>query len=82
MPSVRLSATSHDSGGGAIHGQPPAIPDYELIRRIGGGAYGDVWLGRSATGVLRAIKIVWQYTFEDERPFHRELEGIQRFERI
>ena len=61
----------------------PTVPDYDLLRRIGGGAYGEVWLARSqATGILRAAKIVWRDTFEDERPFRREFEGIQRFERI
>src|SRR5450755_3448955 len=61
----------------------PSVPDYELLRRIGHGAYGDVWLARSkATGALRAAKIVWRHTFEDERPFQREFAGIQRFERI
>ncbi|HEY3853346.1 MAG TPA: protein kinase [Verrucomicrobiae bacterium] len=61
----------------------PLVPDYDLLRRIGGGAYGDVWLARStATGVLRAAKIVWRHTFDDERPFQREFEGIQRFEHI
>jgi serine/threonine protein kinase len=62
---------------------PPLIPDYDLLKRIGGGAYGEVWLVRSkATGALRAAKIVWRRTFNDERPFKREFEGIQRFERI
>ncbi len=62
---------------------PPLVPDYDLLRRIGHGAYGDVWLARSqATGVLRAAKIVWRHTFEDDRPFKREFEGIQRFEQI
>ena len=61
----------------------PSVPDYELLRRIGRGAYGDVWLARSqATGALRAAKIVWRHTFEDAEPFKREFEGIQRFERI
>src|SRR6185369_13808010 len=33
---------------------PPRIADYTMLRRIGGGSYGDVWLARSATGQLRA----------------------------
>ena len=61
----------------------PTVPDYDLLRRIGHGAYGDVWLARSqATGALRAAKIVRRHTFEDGKPFHREFAGIQRFERI
>jgi serine/threonine protein kinase len=61
----------------------PTVPDYELLRRIGHGAYGEVWLARSqATGALRAAKIVWRHTFENGRPFQREFAGIQRFERI
>src|SRR5437667_2921519 len=70
------------SQNGAPHTQPPSIPDYELLRRIGGGSYGEVWLARSATGVLRALKIVYRRTFEDDRPFQREFEGIQSFERL
>jgi serine/threonine protein kinase len=67
----------------ALEERLPTVPDYDLLRRIGGGAYGDVWLGRSqATGVLRAVKIVWRQRFEDDRPFQREFEGIQKFERI
>jgi serine/threonine protein kinase len=66
-----------------VHATLPSVPDYDLLRRIGSGAYGEVWLARSkATGVLRAAKIIWRHTFEDERPFRREFEGIQRFERI
>jgi serine/threonine protein kinase/tetratricopeptide (TPR) repeat protein len=61
----------------------PKVPDYDLVRQIGRGAYGEVWMVRSvATGVWRAAKIVWRHTFEDERPFQREFEGIQRFEQI
>ena len=61
----------------------PTIPDYELINRIGSGAYGEVWLARNlATGARRAVKIVYRATFTDERPFNREFEGIKKFEAI
>src|SRR5436309_2440065 len=61
---------------------PPVIPDHQLLRRIGGGSYGEVWLARNKLGTLRAIKIVYRSTFEDARPFEREFKGIQKFEPI
>lgn len=58
------------------------IPDYTLLKRIGSGAYGEVWLAQSITGALRAVKIVWREDFELTSSFHREFEGIQQFEPI
>jgi tetratricopeptide (TPR) repeat protein len=58
------------------------IPDHELIGRIGGGSYGEVWLARSALGAFRAVKVINRKSFEDDRPFEREFNGIQRFEPI
>ncbi len=58
----------------------PAIPDHEVLRKIGGGAYGEVWLARGVTGALRAVKVVWREDFEDVRGFEREFEGILKFE--
>lgn len=58
------------------------VPDYNLIKRIGSGAYGEVWLAQSITGALRAVKIVWREDFELTKTFHREFEGIQQFEPI
>ncbi len=59
----------------------PTIPDFELVRPIGRGSYGEVWLARSVTGLWRAIKIVDRATFTDDRPFLREFNGIRRYQR-
>jgi len=61
---------------------PPSIPDHDILRQIGRGAYGEVWLARSVTGALRAVKIVRRGSFDHDRPFEREFEGILKFEPI
>lgn len=63
-----------------VRDSPPAIPDHEFIRRIGQGAYGEVWLARNALGTWRAVKIVYRDNFKDARPYEREFAGIRRFE--
>ena len=60
----------------------PIIPDHELLRVIGRGAYGEIWMARTVTGGLRAVKIVYRSTFESERAFLREFEGMSAFEPI
>ncbi|MEW6302637.1 MAG: serine/threonine-protein kinase [Verrucomicrobiota bacterium] len=67
----------------ALSPLPPLhIPDHELLRCIGTGAYGEVWLARNVMGTYRAIKIVYRARFEHERPYEREFHGIQKFEPI
>ena len=61
---------------------PPGILDHELVRCIGRGSYGEVWLARNVMGPWRAVKIVYRRSFDHDRPFERELEGIRRFEPI
>ena len=53
-----------------------------MLRVIGRGAYGEIWLARTVTGALRAVKIVYRSTFESERAFLREFEGMSAFEPI
>jgi serine/threonine protein kinase len=56
----------------------PFVPDHQLLRLIGSGASGQVWLARDIQGVYRAVKIVYEKTFRHRRPFEREFSGVQR----
>ena len=48
--------TSSSSEGFPFRDEPPPIPDHEVLRCIGKGAYGEVWMARGLTGALRAVK--------------------------
>lgn len=65
-----------------IRSAPPRLPDHEMVRRIGQGSYGEVWLARNAVGNWRAVKVVYRDYFRDARPYEREFSGIQKYEPI
>src|SRR5881409_99855 len=79
LPGVRASPDHRPTN---IPKLPPSVPDHDLIRRIGGGSYGEVWLARNVMGTFRAVKIVYRQNFDHDRPFEREFKGIQKFEPI
>ncbi|HUL51176.1 MAG TPA: protein kinase, partial [Candidatus Nitrosotalea sp.] len=60
----------------------PVVPDHELLRCIGSGSYGEVWLARNVMGTYRAVKIVYRQTFANDRPYDREFSGIKKFEPV
>jgi serine/threonine protein kinase len=60
----------------------PEIRDHETLRLIGRGAYGEVWLARSVTGALRAVKVVWREDYDHVDSFEREFEALKKFEPI
>ena len=60
----------------------PIVPDHELIRLIGSGSSGQVWLAKNALGTYRAVKIVQEQVFKHRRPFEREFNGILKFEPV
>ena len=55
---------------------PPVVPDHELIRKIGRGSYGEVWLARTQMGGFRAVKVVYSETSG------REYAGLKNYEPI
>ncbi len=74
---------SRPSNSNNSNNNPPVrIPDHDLLRRIGRGAYGEVWLARSVPGAYRAVKIVWKGSLEQGRSYEREFDGIKRYEKI
>ena len=79
---VKAFSAEHTIGEGAGSSSPPKIPDHQLLRCIGIGAYGQVWLARNALGAFRAVKLVYRSNFEDQRPYEREFQGIEKFEPI
>ncbi|MBI3869315.1 MAG: CHASE2 domain-containing protein [Verrucomicrobia bacterium] len=79
-PSVAPNATPSTTHSSTLLTEAvPNIPDHHMIRRVGRGAYGDVWLARDALGHFHAVKIVWRDTFDDTVPYEREFRGLQHF---
>lgn len=60
----------------------PRIHDHETLRLIGRGAYGEVWMARSVTGALRAVKVVWRADYDYPEAFEREFEALKRYEPV
>lgn len=55
------------------------IPDHRLLRCIGEGAYGQVWIAENAVGIFHAVKVVYRDRFAEPVPYERAFRGIQRF---
>src|SRR5687767_1995632 len=69
--------------GGRVFDLPDVIADHALLRCIGEGSYGRVYLARNQlTGVYRAVKVVFRNAFRDSRPYLREFDAICRFEPV
>ena len=72
-------ARLHTLSGAPVQQTSLLIPDYTLIKVIGSGAYGEVWLARSLVGNHVAIKVLFRDRFDDAEPYEREFRGIKRF---
>jgi len=78
QPSVFLPSRIRSDSAECNH-PAPEIPRYQLLRRIGGGSYGEVWLARNIMGAGRAVKGIYRDSIELERAFDREFNGVQKF---
>ena len=59
---------------------PVDVPAHRLLRAIGEGSYGRIWLAINSMGTYRAVKVVNRSRFQEDRPYEREYEGIKNFE--
>lgn len=62
------------------HPEPvPVVPDHELIRLIGEGSSGQVWLASNMLGTYRAVKVV-HASSGNRKALQREFNGILKYE--
>lgn len=65
---------------GEFERELPAIPNCQLLKAIGKGGMGEVWLAEELTNhKLQAVKFVFQRTIDDVSKFAREIEGVRLF---
>ncbi|MCI0535546.1 MAG: serine/threonine-protein kinase [Verrucomicrobiales bacterium] len=84
---IELRSNNENRGNGAAVAfgaalSPPRIQDHELLRCVGRGSYGEVWLARNLTGGWLAIKVIHQQAGEQAKAFEREFRGLQNYEPI
>ena len=60
--------------------QRPVVAEHELIRLIGAGSGGVVWLAQNALGTYRAVKLIFRKSFRRQKPFENEFQGLLKFE--
>src|SRR5580692_8229301 len=56
------------------------VAEHELVRLIGSGSGGDVWLAKNSLGTFRAVKIIYRKSFPWHKPFEDEFRGLLKFE--
>ena len=75
----RIVETGKTAAAATVAKAGVVIPDHTLVRRVGKGGYGEVWLARNAIGGFHAVKIIRRGEFPSDAPYEREFRGIQKF---
>lgn len=57
----------------------PDIRGFEMLKPVGAGAYGEVWLAKTVTGEMRAVKIVRRNEMESGKAYEREFNATRHF---
>jgi serine/threonine protein kinase len=58
----------------------PVVAEHKLVRLIGAGSGGEVWLAKNAVGTYRAVKIIYRQSFPWPKPYEDEFQGLLKFE--
>jgi hypothetical protein len=78
-PESAATRMSNSPGANPPGSGEPSIPDYTLIRCVGAGAYGQVWLARNAIGMYHGAKVIFRGRFANEQPYERAFRGIEKY---
>lgn len=57
----------------------PNIPDYQLEKCCGSGAYGDVWIAKDMNGIERAVKVLNKTRLKNLGVLDKEIRGLQLY---
>jgi len=60
----------------------PVAAEHDLLRLIGSGSAGDVWLARNSVGIYRAVKVIFRKSFPWAKPYEDEFNGLLKFEAL
>jgi serine/threonine protein kinase len=71
-------STLNEGNGELPRFPPPKIKDYQLIKLIGEGSFGQVWLAMDATDSPCALKIIYKEKSKKDL-FWKEFEGVKNY---
>ena len=71
-------STLNEGNGELPRFPPPKIKDYQLIKLIGEGSFGQVWLAMDATDSPCALKIIYKEKTKKDL-FWKEFEGVKNY---